>query len=280
MANIQEQIEQVWKVEQEILDVIHGVCSKQNLRYTLAYGTLIGAVRHGGFIPWDDDIDLIMPRDDYEMLLSIWNDVAPEGYILQNVRTNPDYTNTFSKVRKDHTTFLQDEVETAKMYHKGIFVDIFPADRVADKKLANTVQYIASAVNLLFTRGYKSGSGGVIGAAESILLALPKRIRPTLRKWSENIIRKWNHNEQLQWFSPSTIESARRYYPANLFNSMKTIEYCQKTYSCVADPDAFLRVDYGEYMQLPPEEERVWKHHPIIIDFEHNYEELNLRNEQ
>jgi lipopolysaccharide cholinephosphotransferase len=61
---------------------------------------------------------------------------------------------------------------------------------------------------------------------------------------------------------------------------MKTIEYCQKTYSCVADPDSFLRIDYGEYMQLPPEEERVWMHHPIIIDFEHNYEELNLRNEQ
>ena len=55
---------------------------------------------------------------------------------------------------------------------------------------------------------------------------------------------------------------------------MKVIDFCQKSYLCVADPDAFLRADYGDYMQLPPEEERVWKHHPIIIDFEHNYEEL------
>lgn len=280
MADLQEQIKQVWQVEQEILDVIHEVCTKHNLRYTLAYGTLLGAVRHRGFIPWDDDIDLIMPRDDYEKLLSIWNSCAPEGYILQNIRTNPDYTNTFSKVRKNHTTFLQDEAETAKLYHKGIFVDIFPADHVADKKLSNTAQYIACAVNLLFTRGYKSGSGGIIGIFESILLALPKRIRPTVRKWSENIIRKWNNNDQLQWFVPSTIEFARHYYPANLFDNMKTIGFCEKNYSCVSDPDSFLRADYGDYMQLPPEGERVWKHHPIIIDFEHNYEELNLHNEQ
>ena len=274
MVNIQEQIKQVWSVEQEILDVIHRVCSDYNLRYTLAYGTLIGAIRHSGFIPWDDDIDIIMPRDDYEKLLEIWENAAPAGYILQNIRTNADYTNTFSKIRKDHTTFLQDEAEAAKQYHKGIFVDIFPADRVADNAVSNKVQYIACAVNLLYTRGYTSGSGGFIGAVERILLALPKCVHPMLRKTSEKIIRRWNNDEELRWFVPSTIEYAKHYYPSNLFDDMKTIDFCQKSYLCVADPDAFLRADYGDYMQLPPEEERVWKHHPIIIDFEHNYEEL------
>ena len=271
---MQTQIKQVWSVEQEILDVIHKVCSDHNLRYTLAYGTLIGAVRHGGFIPWDDDIDMIMPRDDYEKLLEIWENAAPAGYILQNIRTNEDYTNTFSKVRKNHTTFLQDEAEAAKQYHKGIFVDIFPADRVADNAVSNKMQYIACAVNLLYTRGYASGSGGLIGAVERILLALPKCVHPMLRKASEKIIRRWNNHDELRWFVPSTIEYAKHYYPSNLFDDMKTIDFCQKHYLCVADPDAFLRADYGDYMQLPPEEERVWKHHPIIIDFEHNYEEL------
>ena len=271
---MQTQIKQVWSVEQEILDVIHKVCSDHNLRYTLAYGTLIGAVRHGGFIPWDDDIDMIMPRDDYEKLLEIWENAAPAGYILQNIRTNEDYTNTFSKVRKNHTTFLQDEAEAAKQYHKGIFVDIFPADRVADNAVSNKVQYIACAVNLLYTRGYTSGSGGFIGAIERILLALPKCVHPMLRKASEKIIRRWNNHDELRWFAPSTIVAAKRYYASNLFDDMKEIDFSQKRYLCVADPDTFLRVDYGDYMQLPPEEERVWKHHPIIIDFEHNYEEL------
>lgn len=274
MANIDEQITQVWAVEQEILDVIHKVCTEHNLRYTLAYGTLIGAVRHGGFIPWDDDIDLMMPREDYEKFLSVWAESAPEGYILQNIRTDPDYTNTFTKIRKNHTTFLQDESEREKKFHKGIFVDIFPGDRVAPGKIGNTLQYIACAVNLLYTRGYTSGSTGVIGLTEKILLALPAGIRPGVRNKAENFIRRWNHREDLKYFFPCTITAARRYYAANTFCNMGQIRYCGKTYSCVGDPDAHLRVEYGDYMQLPPEEERVWKHHPIIIDLHRNYEEL------
>ena len=274
---IEDQIQQVWAVEQEILDVIHSVCTEHGLRYSLAYGTLIGAVRHGGFIPWDDDIDLVMPREDYEKLLSIWEKAAPEGYILQNVRTDPDYTNTFTKIRKDHTTFLQDEAEGKKGYHKGIFVDIFPGDRVAPGKLSRAIQYAAIAANLLYTRGYTSGSNGVIGLAERCLLALPVRIRPGVRNFTERILRRWNGDTTLLWVFPSTISWAKKYQTPKLFENMGQIQYCGKLYSCVADPDGFLRADYGDYMQLPSEEERVWKHHPIIIDFEHNYEELNIQ---
>lgn len=84
MTQASDQLQQqIWATEQEILDVIHQVCTEHGLRYSLAYGTLIGAVRHKGFIPWDDDIDLMMPREDYEKLLAIWNEAAPKGYILQ-----------------------------------------------------------------------------------------------------------------------------------------------------------------------------------------------------
>lgn len=80
MKQIPDQLQrQIWATEQEILDVIHQVCTEYGLRYSLAYGTLIGAVRHKGFIPWDDDIDLMMPREDYEKLLAIWNEAAPRG---------------------------------------------------------------------------------------------------------------------------------------------------------------------------------------------------------
>lgn len=277
MFKIEEKIQQVWSVEQEILDVIHQICTEHGLRYSLAYGTLIGAVRHGGFIPWDDDIDIMMPREDYEKLLSIWNDVAPEGYILQNTRTDSDYTNTFTKIRKDHTTFLQDDAEREKNYHKGVFVDIFPGDRVASGKLSKMLQYIACAINLLYTRGYCSGSKGIIGMVERILLAIPKRVRPGMCTATERFIRRWNGREDLRWFFPSTIVAARRYHAAALFEELKQVQFCGKQYCSVADVHAFLRLEYGDYMQLPPEEERVWKHHPIMIDFEHNYEELNLQ---
>lgn len=274
LNDTENQIQKVWKTEQEIMDVIHKVCTENGLRYTLAYGTLIGAVRHKGFIPWDDDIDIMMPRDDYEKLLEIWDKAAPTGYILQNTRTDSDFTQNFTKIRKDHTTFLQTEDEREKKYHKGVFVDIFPGDKVAPNKLQRIIQYVACAVNLLYHRGFTSGSGGIVGVAEKVLLKAPKEKYSKYREKSEKLIRKWNNVDSAQYVFPSTIGSSRHYYPSDLFENLKSIEFNGKLYQCVSDTDATLRIEYGDYMQLPPEEERVWKHHPIIIDFEHNYEEL------
>lgn len=267
----------IWATEQKILDVLHQICTEHGLRYSLAYGSLIGAVRHKGFIPWDDDIDIMMPREDYEKLLAVWDQSAPKGYILQNTRTDSDFTQNFTKIRKDHTTFLQGEEERTKQYHKGIFVDIFPGDRVPSGKIGRKIQYIACAVNLLYSRGYTSGSGGMIGKVERFLLKAPKEKYPVRRERAEKRIRSWNGNESLLYVFPNTIGCSRKFYPANLFEDMKTIEFNGKQYMCVADADTILRIEYGDYMQLPPEEDRVWKHHPILIDFEHNYEELTQK---
>lgn len=270
MINLQE----LWNVEQEILDVIHQVCTENGLRYTLAYGTLIGAVRHEGFIPWDDDIDIMMPREDYEKLLVLWDKTAPKGYILQNNRTDPDFTQTFTKIRKDNTAFLHTEEERGKAYHKGIFVDIFPADRVAPKSVSRKLQYVASAVNLLYSRGYTSGTGGAIGLVEKVLLCCPEKVRIWGRKRAEKVVTHWqNHNSAL-YVSPCTIKSAKIYYPANLFEEYIELQFRGKTYHCAKIYDELLRADYGDYMQLPPENERVWKHHPIFIDFERNLEDI------
>ncbi len=257
--------------EQEILDVIHQVCIEHDLRYSLAYGTLIGAVRHHGFIPWDDDIDIIMPREDYEQLLKVWQEAAPEGYILQNSRTDRDFSQNFTKIRKDHTTFLQSESERDKKYHKGIFVDIFPGDRVAPNKFGKIIQFCACALNLLYTRGFPSGSSGLVGLVENLLLKFPEKNFPIYRNRTEMLIRKWNDNTSAQYVFPSTIEFCKKYHSADLFECLKTIEFNGKQYLCVADPDKMLRQDYGDYMQLPPIEERIWKHHPVIVDFQHNF---------
>ena len=84
----------------------------------------------------------------------------------------------------------------------------------------------------------------------------------------------WNKNEAESYVFPSTIIDAKVYYPADMFSELRTIAFCGKAYCCVTDYDRILRVNYGDYMQLPPEEERTWKHHPLVLDFEHNYEEL------
>ena len=126
----------VQKIELDILDAVDRFCREHDINYSLSYGTLIGAVRHQGFIPWDDDIDLMMKRDDYDRFIKEWTNDPPDGLFLQTEVTDPDYRNNFLKIRKNNTTFIQSEKEKTCGYHTGIFIDIFPVDRVAPEGLS------------------------------------------------------------------------------------------------------------------------------------------------
>ena len=269
-------LKKIQNCELEILNEIDRVCKKNRLRYSLFYGTLIGAVRHQGFIPWDDDIDIAMPRRDFERFRKIWIELQPKGYVLQDYHTDNDYMNNHMKIRKDHTTFLQFEVERERKYHKGIFVDVFPIDRVAPGPIRRKIQYVAGAINLLYSKGYSSGSEGTIGMVERILLKAPKRVKTLLRDGSESIFKHWSYKKVIAPFlCGCTLDCLKKYYPSDMFNRLILLEFNQKKYLSVKDTDTVLRVEYGDYMQLPPKEERVWKHHPLEIDFTHNYEELH-----
>lgn len=268
-------LEDIWKAEQEIMNEIDRVCRENGLRYSLAYGTLLGAVRHGGFIPWDDDVDIMMPREDYERLRAIWPEKANKGFILEDETMYDDYVNNFAKIRKNHTTFLQFEVERTRSYHKGFFVDIFPGDRVAPAGLQRKIQYAAFALNLLYNRGYPSGARGIRGVCERAMLGLVhKRYRARVSRLFGRISRKWNDNPDGKMVFPCTVADCRHYYPPDLFDNLISMDFSGREYCAVRDYDLALRLEYGDYMQLPPEEERIWKHDPIIVDFEHNYEEI------
>lgn len=264
----------IWEIEVDILSQIHNVCMKQGLRYSLAYGTLLGAVRHKGFIPWDDDIDIIMPREDYDQLIGLWPKlpIASE-YILQNKYTDPDYTQNFSKIRKNHTTFVQVEEELKVRYHTGIFVDIFPGDRVATG-VREKLQFAACALNLLYARNFASGSTGVIGLIEKVLLLMPEKVRQALYKITDQYIQRWKNEKSQPLFFPSTIQEVRKHYPADLFDEMTDLEFCGKHFMCIKKYKDMLTYDYGDYMKLPPIEQQVMTHHPLIIDFGHNRDEI------
>ena len=268
----------LWKNEQEILDVVHEVCVSNGLKYSLAYGTLLGAVRHGGFIPWDDDIDILMPREDYTKLLEIWSEKAPEDYILQEPYSSSDITNNFVKIRKNHTTFIQTEAEKKCEYHKGIFIDVFPLDRLAEGRLRRAKQKLFCLLAMLYNRGHTSGSGGIMEFCERFLLdIIPKSKYRCVEKWAEKKATRWNGNSSLEWFGFQTVSDMRHHYSPDIFENLIELEFEQKKYCVFRNYDQVLHDEFDDYMQLPPEEERVWKHHPIIIDFEQNYEELTDR---
>lgn len=262
-------LQRVWDVELDILEKIDEYCKSNSLKYSLAYGTLLGAVRNKGFIPWDDDVDIIMPRYDYEYLINNWN--VP-GYVVQNKITNSDFNQNFTKIRKDHSTFIQFEFEKSTTYHKGIFVDIFPVDRVAPTKLKRLLQYIYCAFNLLYTRdGVASRKQTFV---ERILLMIPNKWRLFIIDWTDNKIQKWNSYDS-ECFVHATLDGSRYSFASDLFSEMIYIEFAGKMFMSVRDYDDFLKRRYGDYMTLPPESERVYKHHPLLIDINKNYDETD-----
>lgn len=127
---VSEKVKKIWAVELNILEYFDNICRKHNLRYFIDYGTLLGAVRHQGFIPWDDDIDVVMFRDDYEKLKTIAPNTVCSPYFFQDAYTD-SMVAALSKIRDSRTTAIEFP-DAQPEYNQGIFIDIFPLDNVSD----------------------------------------------------------------------------------------------------------------------------------------------------
>ena len=114
-----EDLNKLKKIELEVMEYYNEICQKHNLTYYIFYGTLLGAVRHSGFIPWDDDIDVLMPIDDYKKLLNILKNDKHDKYYVQNIFNTKYCTYNFTKIRKYHTTMVEKELNYLK-FKKGI----------------------------------------------------------------------------------------------------------------------------------------------------------------
>ena len=117
-----------------ILKEFARVCGKHNLRYFLNGGTCLGAIRHKGFIPWDDDVDVMMPREDYEKFLTLQYEYEGTPYFIQSWKSDPRYTYGFAKLRDSSTTFIEDFYRNHRINH-GVWIDIFPLDGMAKKPI-------------------------------------------------------------------------------------------------------------------------------------------------
>ena len=147
---VPEEMKRVWHVEMELLKQLLDVCRQYNLRCWMDGGSLLGTVRHHGFIPWDDDIDVCMPRPDYDRLVGLSHQAFQEPYFLQSVYSEDDYFRGHAQLRRSGTAAIRPS-ESYRSFHQGIFIDIFPLDGVPtnEKDCQETLKAIRYTYKML-----------------------------------------------------------------------------------------------------------------------------------
>lgn len=259
----------------EMLKLVDKICRENEIQYSLCSGTLLGAVRHRGFIPWDDDLDIRMTRANYDKFLEVWNKLQPEGYLLQNKENSPRFPSSFSKIRKCHTTFLQFESERGA-HHTGIFVDIFPLDRIPRNRIKKTLFYISCLKYQIYTRdNCHLNSNAVVNLCAAVMNRITtfNHRMKSRAKFIERL-KKINRDTSLPYIAIEVPSMLKIEFPNDLDQEYVELPFEDGEFMCFKKWDEYLRLMFGDYMKLPPESERVLKHHPIILDFEHDYDEL------
>lgn len=265
-----EQLQELKIRERDMLAEFVRICNKHGIRYFVQGGTLLGTVRHSGFIPWDDDVDVSLPRDEYEKFLAVAEKELPEYYFLQTKDTDPEYPNNFAKIRDSRTTFLETSAKNLRINH-GAYIDIFPLDNYPSgfkakiyelkKKLLtwrinkafymphmSLVSKIATIITMILFPSLK----GAIEKREKLFTSVPTtdRVVNNSGAWlsKEIIPREWVQGTIEMEFEGIKVNVSDKY-------------------------DEWLTYVYGDYMSLPPENERVGHHYVDIFDMNKPYTE-------
>lgn len=255
-----EQLRKFQLAQVDILDEIVSVCKKYGIRYSLYAGTLLGAVRHKGFIPWDDDLDICMSRAEYDRFIRVWSSESHQ-YALVNKENTPSFSQSFTKIQKPYT-FILNQNGKPRECPAVVFVDIFPLDRFPKGRLRQYLFYWNVMLYQLLTREFvPPKSGKVVQFVSRVLLMFySKGRRPQKRTQLLNKITKYHADTSLEVVSINTVESLKYRLAPDILDHDTELFFERRGYTCFADWDNYLCKLYGDYMRLPPENERVWKH--------------------
>jgi lipopolysaccharide cholinephosphotransferase len=248
-----------------ILKEVHEFCQKHHLKYSLAYGTMLGAVRHKGFIPWDDDIDIIMPRRDYDVLISSFNS---ETHIqnLQLISHDIDsrYYLPFAKV-VNRDTDVKENVNSN--FHIGIFVDVFALDNMSDDEVKGADLYrqvkrygnLLTMKNLVRDKNRSWSKNLLIRLFHCCLSVIP---RTMIIRHIDKLIRKYAGPTMTQYVGniyPGNY-GKKEIMPSSWWDNVMEVDFEEYKFNVSKEYHKILSNLYGNYMQLPPENKRVTHH--------------------
>lgn len=253
------------KRETEILSAFVMFCNKNNLKYFMFAGSLLGTVRHKGFIPWDDDVDVCMPREDYERLQKMDKDAMGPNYFIQSYISDKEYALPYMKIRDNNSVFLENSVYKTNIHH-GIFLDIFPLNGIPSSKIGRFF-YNAQIYrfNVIINKRFNVEKENSLKKAIKGFLAFRYRKKSVIEvvEMKDKYISKHQYPDSKLFacgpFSFETIFAKKDFSSSDkgLFEGIEVSIPCGW--------DNILKSHYGDYMTPPPIEKRITNH--PIVDF-------------
>lgn len=257
------ELEELKKIQLDILIKVHEFCQKNNLRYSLDSGTLLGAIRHKGYIPWDDDIDIIMPRPDYLRFLESFNGFTPELKVLApelDWNFYAPYANVY-----DTRTILNEGANSHRGIELGIKIDIFPVDGApSDEDEYIKLLKVINRLNLqMQAKRYIISDSGKSLKLKAYLLY--HRVRSVFKSYSQlqkqiSFLCSKNSFDNSPFAAKLSYTWTKNRCPRKVFEEFIDCEFEGQRLKIIKEYDLFLKKMYGNYMQLPPEGKRVPHH--------------------
>lgn len=267
-----EEFRKMQLLQLDMLVELDRVCRANNIKYTIFAGTLLGAVRHKGYIPWDDDADIAMLRKEYEKFKRVANQLNPEICFFQDNETDPEYRWGYGKLRRTGTKYVRVGQEHIKC-KTGVFIDIFPMDDIPQNTVGQVINdvYCCALRKILWSEVGKYSDS--VGIFKKTLFKFLSKIPPEAvykrHKRMTNKSRNNSNNKVRTLFFPAfgTLymkHPIRKRYgmPKKWFKDVAEYEFEGKKFYGPKDYDGFLKYMYGDYMTLPPVEQR-YPHAPV-----------------
>ncbi|MFR7821089.1 LicD family protein [Candidatus Pseudoruminococcus sp.] len=252
-------------------------CDKNNLLFYLCGGCCIGSLRTGGFIPWDDDIDILMPRDDYEKLYKLWDNGKQERFKLLRTDEKIFTGNIFTTIVDTETTCVK-----ANQAHLdipfGIMMDIFPIDGCPKGKFKRTMQKLNAMIYSLFlAQIVPENHGGIMALGSKFLLSIVRSPKAREKKWrnAERRMSKYKIAD-CEYITElcEGVHSMQPEYPKEWFASAVYREFEGLQMPIPVGYDLYLKKAFGDYMTLPPKDKQIPHHDMILVDTERSYKEV------
>lgn len=260
------------KKELSLLGTAVDICERLGLTYFLVCGSALGAVKYGGFIPWDDDVDLGLPREDYEVLMREAPGMLPEGLFLQNYKTDPAFPHLFAKLRDSNTTFVECALSHLPMNH-GVYIDIFPldgypSDEREQKRLERTKASCLKKLSCVFRR--ERGPRALVGYHLRRILGYHRRTAAILDKFTAAISRYPTAGSAI-WCNHGNWQGSLEYAKREQYGDGTAATFEGMTVRVPERYDEYLTQKYGDWRAELPPERQIGHHGCTVRDLERPY---------